>query len=240
MKMLKSLMMGLLLAGVLFTAPGCKAVEQFLVKRQTVELRPAQTNQVDVVSTNLAAVVEQKVETVVIKPAEQKPDGTFVPAVIDTRTVYATNFVPTLVTNRVEVVTPAVTYEERTLNPTAVQGAERVASMTGVPWLDTGVTALGGLGTIFFAWLNRRNKEKAVRLADGITEKESALKQAQVVGEVLVENFEELRKAALKVPGYVEHDAKVMRTVQQIQAAMGVKGKIAQIVEEKTDYTKAD
>lgn len=234
-------MMGLLLAGVLVMVCGCGTpLENFLVKKKPVVVRPAQTNQVDVVSTNLASVVESKVETVVVKPAYQKADGTFVPAVIDTRIVNTTNFIPTLVTQRMEVVTPAVTYDERTINPAVIQGGERIASLTGVPWLDTGVTVAGALGAAVMTFFNNRNKKRAIAEAEGRKAAEGALETAETVGVTVVQSFEELRRAALKIPAYAEKDSEVMRLIQKLQDAAGVRPEIANIVNEETDTTKTN
>lgn len=236
MKTIGKWTMGLLLAGVVLVS-GC-GMQDYLVKRVPVIARPGSTNQVDVVSTNQTPVVETKAETVVVKPAETKADGTFVPAVLDTRLSYMTNFIATLVTNRMEIVTPPVVYTNVTLNGSVVQGAERVASLTGVPWADTAVTGLSAIAAVVFGFFNNRNKKRALDLADGLAQKETALQTAQLVGKTVVENFETLRQAALKIPAYAEKDAEVMKVVQKIQDAAGVKMDIHQLVEDHTPYTK--
>jgi hypothetical protein len=181
-----------------------------------VQLRPAQTNVVEVVRTNVVQIVQTNtvVETVNARPV--------------TNTVVVTNLVTALATNVVTLVSPPVFYTNVSLSPLAASVTATAGGLAPVPW--GGAAASVGLGLLgsFFGLVNERRRRKA--LGEAMTWQETA--------GVLVENVESVRKAALQLPGYTAAvDLQVVRGLEAAQRAAGVKDLIHGLVEERTDDT---
>lgn len=211
----------LCLLSTLLALPACAELKSLISRPGTVEqLRPAQTNLVQTVTTNTA-----------VSPETTNVDGTVTPP----RTII------TIVTNVTPIVQPAVLFTNLALAPnlqTGIATADTAASAAGIPWVHTAATAvLAGLG-IFLAWSNNRAKQKLAASISDHAETSDALDTAQDVASTLVQNFESLRQVALTIPGYTRDiDDKVMTAVQVAQQIAGVKGEINDLVDEHTDTT---
>jgi len=212
---------------------GCGTVKSLFTKREVVTVRPAQTNNIVTVATNWTATTNAV--TVLATNAAGVVTAATQPQVILTAQI---------ITNVTSVVTPAVTVTNITLADGAaasVQTAGRVASNFGIPFADAAGAALVAVGGVIFGFLNRRKARAALTAADAATEAHSATKNAlataEDVGLALVANIEQIRTAALKVPGYAEHDATVMKGVQLLQQTMGVKPAVEKLVAENTGNT---
>lgn len=194
--------------------PGCVSTP--------VELRPAQTNVVELVSTNLLQVVQTNVVT---KAVPGLAGG--LPA-ITTNTVVSTNVFASLITNVVTVVSPPVYYTNLSLSP-IVEAVAKVGSQAApVPWGGAaGSIALGIAGTVL-ALVNDRRRRAA------LGEKATWEKTAGI----LVDNVESVRKAALDLPGYTPAiDLQVVRGLEAAQRLAGVKDIVHQLVEARTENT---
>lgn len=218
---------------LLMACSGCSSLPGMVTKSEVVTVRPAGTNTVATVATNFILT------TNIVSELVTNATGTVAELLTPQITLTAQVF-----TNITHVVTPAVTVTNYELGDNftkVVSGAGRVASNFGIPFADAATSALVAVAGVVFGFFNQRRARQALALADNKTEEltqtQSALVAARDVGTALVANFEQLRAAALKVPGYKEHDAAVMRGVQQLQRAMGVKDTVESIVDETTDYT---
>jgi hypothetical protein len=181
-----------------------------------VQLRPAQTNVVEVVRTNVVQIVQTNtvVETVNARPV--------------TNTVVVTNLVTALATNVVTLVSPPVYYTNVSLSPLVAEVTTTAGGLAPVPWGGAAASVgLGLLGSVF-GLVNERRRRKA--LGEAMTWQETA--------GVLVDNVESVRKAALQLPGYTPAvDLQVVRSLEAAQRAAGVKDLIHGLVEERTDDT---
>lgn len=191
--------LGLLFAGCATSAP-------------TV-LRPAQTNRVRLLVTNSVPTTTFMTNTLAAGGSE---------------VVSVTNLVTRVVTNVVEVVTPAVTYQEVKLPPLLTGAVQAAGAVAPVPWAGGAASLLVGLGGIVVGWVNKRRRDKA--LGEAVDWKDTAA--------TLVGNVETLRLAALKLPAYTpQMDANVMRAIKTAQSLAGVKGKVHELVEQHTQDT---
>jgi len=74
------------------------------------------------------------------------------------------------------------------------------ASAAGTPWSHTAAEiALARLGALL-SWTNLRERQQLVSEISSHTDTQSELSQAQDVAQTLVQNFEQLRQAALTIP----------------------------------------
>ena len=129
-----------------------------------------------------------------------------------------TNYVVTLSTNY--VVTPATWATNLVVKP-SVEATVDVAGAAPVP----GAPIAGAVASLAIAayasWVNRRNQATAAKVAG-----------------TLVDNFEQLRKVALTLPGYTPTvDYAVMADVKNLQLGAGVKHIINGIVDQRTEPT---
>jgi hypothetical protein len=176
-------------------------------------LRPASTNTVRLLVTNSVPVVSFT-------------DS--VDAAGHTNVVAATNLVTRVVTNVVEVVTPAVTYQEVKLPPLLTGAVQAAGAVAPVPWAGGAASLLVGAAGIVVGWVNKRRRDKA--LGEAVDWKDTAA--------TLVGNVETLRLAALKLPAYTpQMDANVMRAIKTAQSLAGVKAKVHELVEQHTQDT---
>lgn len=197
----------LALGSLLFT--GCQSTP--------VQLRPAQTNVVEVIRTNFVTVVSEA------RSPERGAGNQWI-----TNTVFVTNVVASLATNVVTLVSPPVFYTNVSLSPVTAALTQTAGGLAPVPWGGAAASVgLGLLGSVF-ALVNERRRRKALG---------EALTWEQAAG-VLVENVESVRKAALQLPGYTPAvDLQVVRNLEAAQRAAGVKDLIHDLVEERTDDT---
>lgn len=214
---------------------GCATLDKLAIKRYPVIARPASTNVSELVTTNFNVVV--KADTTVIKPAFTNEVGVVTPAVVTV--AYSTNYLPVLATQLVQTVKPEVWSTNMELNPTISSGVQTGLNLTGVPWSGTAGQLLGGLGTLVFWFMNKRNAAKAIAAADGQAEALSKLDTAMLVGKTLVKNVETIRSMVRAIPGGVELDEKAMKIVKEVQADAEVKTEIHDLVEEHTNPTKS-
>jgi hypothetical protein len=197
---------------------------------ERIVLRHAQTNDVPVLATNTAPQVSQV--AIVRTELNPIPGG---PEILATNFVTVTNFVPVVTTNILRVITPEVAYTNLSMNPVANAAVQVGGAVAPVPWAGA---AAGIFGTVFSGILALVNnsRRKAALAAAGEAQSES--ESWQETAGTLVENIELVRKEALKIPGYTkETDAKIVRALQLAQAAAGVKSRVIQLVEERTDFT---
>lgn len=224
----------ILISLLLLVACGCSTIDRLAIKRTPVLARPATTNLVESVATNMVAVV--KAETTVVSPAFTNEVGVITPAVVTV--AYSTNYQPILSTQLVQVVKPEVWSTNMALSPTVANGVQTGLNLTGVPWAGTAAQIALGLSTLVFGFLNKRNAAKAVAAADGQAEALGKLETATLVGKTLVENVETIRGMVRSVPGGEAVDDKAMAFIKNAQALAGVKSEIHDLVEEHTDPTK--
>lgn len=201
--------LALFAAAVGLLLSGCAGLNP--VQSKTVTLAPAQTNYVQVVATKTNLVVTTN--TVAGKP------------------VPVTNAVLVMETNTIPVITPAVTYQSNFVAAPWQTAVSTVGAVAPLPWAGAAVTGLFTLSTVVLGWMNRRNAAKAQASL-------TALDEANIVAETLVDNFEALRKSALEIPAYrTTVDPKVMDAVKLAQRLAGVKGSIDKLVDERTENT---
>lgn len=228
MKSWKLLVSGTLSVSLIILT-GCSS----LVKQQVVEARPARTNLVQVLVTNTITTTEY-VTNVVVTAASTNATGVVTPPSMQTQILPQLVLSMQVTTNVTGIVTPALYYTNVVLDPTLSSGVQTVGNLIPVPFAGTVASGLLALSTLVFGFLNNRNKAKVVALADAHSDTLSALDQAKLVGQTLVQNIETIRGVALQVPGYAEQDAKVMSIVQQVQRAAGVKTDVHDLVEKHT------
>jgi hypothetical protein len=203
-----------------FTA--CAQLKSWFTQPGTVQqLAPATTNLVTLIATNAITIPAQtNAATGVVTPPSVQYQ-------------FTTNVAP--------VVQPAVYFTNLALAPaisTGIASADTMASAAGVPWSHTAAeVTLAALGA-FLSWTNLRNRQKLAAEIDNHSTTQSSLNTAQDVAQTLVQNFEQLRQAALTVPGYTRQiDDKVMTAIQVAQQLAGVKDQINALVDEHTGTT---
>jgi len=193
-----------------FTQPG--AIEQ---------LAPATTNLVTVIATNAITIPAQT----------NAATGEVTPAIITYQ----------LATNVARVVQPAAYFTNLALAPivpNSISAADTAASAAGTPWSHTAAEIALAAISALLSLTNLRNRQQLVSEINNHAGTQSALSQAQDVAQTLVQNFEQLRQAALTIPGYTRQiDDKVMTAIQVAQQLAGVKDQINTLVDEHTNAT---
>lgn len=211
---------------------GCSSL---IVKRTPVELLPSRTNIVQVVTTNIVTREVWTTNSVQVAPQRTNDLGQILAPVFQLLPVRELISTVALQTNLTPIISPSVWMTNLSLAPTATTAIETAGNLAPVPWgglLGQGLTALAGLGFTAYNWLGKRRALKAAGEAQSSAETFESATVATVKG------LEELRKVALKVPGYTpDIDRNVMHVVQGIQVAAGVKRVVADIVEEHTSDT---
>lgn len=204
-----------LLSVLLIVLAGCA--------HERVVVRPAQTNFVALAVTNEVSRIDSipKVTTLL-------PETPGAPPIVLTNWVSVTNLVSEVRTNVLQVIVPEVAYTNVSLAPGVTAAAQLGGSLAPVPWAGAATGIATTLAGVIFGWINNRRKNEALGRAQ----------TWQNAAGVLVENFEDLRKAAKALPAWTpDIDRKVMQGIQIAQALAGVKPQINALVEENTDFT---
>ena len=188
------------------------------VRSTQVLLRPAETNQIAVVTLQ-PLVATNTVFTTAVTAGKTNVIAT---PLVSTNTVMFTNYVTQVI--------PAVTYQSNYISSPWVTGATTIGELAPFPWAHATATGLLALVTTTLGWMNKRNAAKAIAAL-------TALDEAKIVGETLVDNFETLRSAALQIPAYQPLDHKVMTAVKLAQEIAGVKPIVAKLVDARTGDT---
>jgi hypothetical protein len=188
------------------------------VRSTQVTLRPAETNQTAVVTLQ-PLVATNTVLTTTVTAGKTNVIAT---PLVSTNIVMFTNYVTQVI--------PAITYQSNYIAPPWFAATETIGELAPFPWVHTATTSLLALSATFLGWMNRRNAAKALATL-------TALDEAKIVGNTLVDNFETLRRAALTIPAYETIDHKVMDIVKAAQSLSGAKKTIAAIVDERTVNT---
>jgi hypothetical protein len=220
-KIKSSAIVGICLLACVVSLPACAQIKSWVTKPGIVEvLKPAQTNLVDVVTTNATE-----------SAAITNTDGTIIPP----HTVF------TLTTNVTPIISPAITFTNLELSPlvqTGITSADTAASAAGIPWAHTVATGILGLLALFLSYTNTSAKRKLQDEITSHTETASALTITEDVAKTLVQNFEQLRQVALTIPGYTRDiDDKVMTAIQTVQEIAGVKSHVNDLVDANTNTT---
>jgi len=218
---------------VLVLLTGCSSL---VVKRTPVELAPARTNVVQIVTTNIVQREVWTTNTVQIAPQRTNDAGVVLPPLFSVQPVRDLVATQVLQTNLQPIVSPAVWFTNLSLADGAQTAIRAAGDIAPVPWVGLASQAVTGLAGVAFGvvnWLGRRKALKAAGVAQSSADQFRDATQATVMG------FEQLRKVALNVPGYTpEMDRNVMNVVQGIQVAAGVKELVHSMVEEHTETTK--
>ena len=210
---------------------GCRSL---LVERTPVEVAPARTNYVQILTTNVVTQEIWKTNTIVQVP-QRVENGITLPPVVTLQPVRELQSVTQVQTNLQTIVLPAVYYTNLALGSAAKTAITTAGDLAPIPWggaLGEGLVALSGL---VFGAVNLFAKRKALKAAGEAQSNAELYKDASVV---LVKNVEQVRQAALKVPGYTPAlDRNVVRGMQALQTAAKVGGVIADMVNEHTGET---
>jgi len=221
----------LLLSLLAVSATGCRSL---LVERTPIEVVPARTNFVQILTTNVVTQEVWKTNSVVVTP-QRTENGVVLPAVMSLQPVRELQSVAQVQTNLQTIVLPAIYYTNLALGSAAKTAITTAGDLAPIPWggaLGEGLVALSGL---VFGAVNMFAKRKALKAAGEAQSTADLYKDASVV---LVKNVEQVRQAALKVPGYTPAiDRNVVRGMQAIQTAAKVGGVIADMVNEHTGET---
>lgn len=221
----------MLVIGLMLT--GCSSL---VVKRTPVEIAPTRTNIVQLVTTNIAQREVWATNTVQVAPQRTNELGVVLPPVFQLQPVKDLITTQILQTNLQAVVLPSVWFTNLSLADGAGAAIKTIGELAPVPYGGLAGEAVAGLAGLVFGavnWFGRRKALKAAGVAQSNAEQFRDATQATVMG------FEQLRKVALKVPGYTaDIDKNVMQVVQGIQVAAGVKEVVHAIVEEHTESTK--
>jgi hypothetical protein len=206
-----------------------------------VVVRPASTNYVDQVVTNYTSVTNYVTNVVEIAAATTNANtGEVTPALLQPQILPTVTLAPKVVTNVVEIRTPPITYDQLSLSPLVPVAAQIAAEVSPVPWAAAGAGVFSAIASAVVSFVNRRRKLEAEAQAANAQSKSATL---QAAAEVLVQNMEQIRTAAIGLPGYTpELDTKIVRAWEAAQRGAGanVKELIAAIVAEKTDTTIPD
>ena len=203
-----------------FTA--CAQLKSWFAQPGSVEqLAPATTNLVTVIVTN----------TITLPAQTNAATGEITPTSVQVQ----------LITNVAPVVHPATYFTNLAVAPivqSSITAADTAASAAGVPWSHTAAEIVLALIGATLSWTNFRNRQQLLSEIDNHATTQSALSVSQDVAQTLVQNFEQLRQAALSVPGYTRQmDDKVMTAIQAAQQIAGVKDQINALVDEHTGTT---
>jgi len=210
---------------------GCSAVDGvsgFLVRKSPTVVRAGRTNIIERTITNYVAVTTYVTNLVTLQAASTNAAGAITPAILQPQVTAQTSTVPVLHTSYEAQILPAVVVTNLSLAPT-VSGAVSVAGdLAPVPWASGAANVLLAVAGGVFGWINHRRANKA------LGEKET-WQSAATVG---VHSVEQIRAAALKIPGYTpEIDKQVMQAIVGMQYAAGVKTEIGEIVDKETGFT---
>ena len=215
---------------VLGLVSGCSVfskADNLVVKRTPVTLREGRTNTIERVVTNYVTTTHYITNLVTLVAASTNALGEVTAPVVQPQVVPLVTRQAVVTTNLEVLYSPAVVTTNYSLSPGLVGAVQTAGDLAPVPWggaLGSGVVAVA---SIAFGWFNRRRALKA------LGEKETWQTAAQTV----VENFEELRKTALRIPQYAKIDADVMKIVKGAQLSAGVKPEITSLVDSITDHT---
>lgn len=213
----------------------CSGCSSFGVKRVPEQIVPARTNLIQVVTTNVVQREVWTTNTVQVAPQRTNELGVVLPPLFSLQPVRDLVSTQVLQTNLQPVIIPPVWFTNLAMGDGLTTAIQTAGDLAPVPWgglLGQGVTAVAGAGLAFYNWLGRRRALKAAGEAQTTAQTFQDATKATVLG------LEELRKVALKVPGYTpEIDQNVMRVVTGIQVAAGVQPVVAKIVDEHTERT---
>jgi hypothetical protein len=213
----------------------CAGCSSFGITRTPVELVPARTNVIQVVTTNVIQREVWSTNTVQVAPQRTNDAGITLPPLFSLQPVRDLVATQILQTNLQPVITPPVWFTNLALSDGVTTAIQTAGDLAPVPWggiLGQGVTAIAGVAFGVMNWFGRRKALKQAGEAQTTADTFKDATKATVLG------FEELRKIALRVPGYTEEmDKNIMRVVTGIQVAAGVQPVVAAIVDEHTGYT---
>jgi hypothetical protein len=200
----------------------CAQLKSWFAQPGSIEqLAPATTNFVSVIVTN----------TITLPAQTNAATGDVTPGGIQLQ----------LATNVAPVVHAATYFTNLALSPivqSSITAADTAASAAGIPWSHTVAEIVLALIGATLSWTNFRNRQQLLSEIDSHANTRSALSATQDVAQTLVQNFEQLRQAALTVPGYTRQiDDKVMTAIQAAQQIAGVKEQINTLVDEHTGTT---
>lgn len=225
------LILTLSLLALLLFPTGCRLL---LVERTPVEISPARTNFVQVLTTNTVVHEIWHTNTVVVTP-QRFENGVVLPSVVSMQPVLKLQSVAQIQTNLQTIVFPAIYYTNLALGSMATWAMTTAGDLAPVPWggvLGEGIVALLSL---VFGLVNMVAKRKALKAAGEAQTKADLYQDTSVV---LVKNVEQVRQAALKAPGYTPAmDRNVILGIQAIQSAAKVGGVIADLVNKHTKNT---
>lgn len=225
----------LLFVALALLTSGCST---FWVNREPVEVSPARTNTVNVVTTNVVTQEIWKTNTVQVAPQRTNELGVVLPPVFQLLPVKELLTSTVLQTNVQQIILPAVYYTNLSLGNGLATTIRTAGDLAPVPWGGFAGELITGAAGMAFGLVNLFSKRKALKEAGKAQRNAEDFKTA---AEVLVTNVEHIRKEALKLPGYSPRlDKQVMATITGVQKAAGVIELIAPIVEAKTGSTKAD
>jgi hypothetical protein len=186
-----------------------------------VQVRPGQTNLVEMVHTNWNSVTNYTTNLVQVAAAVTN-GSVVIPPVFQPTVLERVEYTKSVTTNTATVVTPPVYYNEVKLLPIVGDVITTVAGAAGGP----GGTAVGGV---------------VVGLVGGAVGifNEFRKRRAQRANGVLVQNVETVRNAAAQLPGYTQAvDDQLMANIKGLQVVSGVHDVVAKLVEEHTDATQ--
>ena len=209
---------------VLFSVVLLTGCGTLLTNRTPELLRPASTNIVQLVVTNTVEREVWKTNRV------ELPGGGM--ALQPVQSFIAERV---LQTNNIVMIQPSVWYTNVSVSPTVTGAIQTAGDLAPVPWgglAGQGIAAIIGIVAAGYNWFGKRKALKDAGVAQSTADTMQSAVKAGVLG------FEHLRKVALHTPGYTPViDDQVMRVVQGIQVAAGVKPIIAGMVEENTGET---
>lgn len=214
-----------LLASVfLFGCQSAGAGGLFLRKTTTV-VAPGSTNYVPILVTNYVGVTRYLTNYVTVQAATTNAQTGEVTAAVIQPLISTTNAVQAVVETKLQpIILPAKTYDALSLAPTVTGAVQIAGDMAPVPWASGAGSLLLAAASTVLAVINQRRAKKAND--EKATWKDTA--------NTVVANFETLRSAAKKLPGYSEAwDTEIMRVVQGVQHAVGVKETVADLVQEQ-------
>lgn len=213
----------------------CAGCSSFGIKRTPVQLIPARTNVIQVITTNVIQREVWSTNTVQVAPQRTNDAGVVLPPLFSLQPVRDLVNTQILQTNFQPVITAPVWFTNLALSDGVTTAIQAAGDLAPVPWgglLAQGATALAGVAFGVVNWFGRRKALKQAGESQTTADTFKDATKATVLG------FEELRKVALKVPGYTEEmDKNIMRVVTGIQVAAGVQPVVAQIVDDHTGYT---
>lgn len=227
--------MKLLLPILALSLVGCSSL---LVKREPVELIPARTNIVQVVTTNVVTREVWSTNQVQVAPQRTNELGQVLAPVFQLFPVRELVSTATLQTNLTPIISPAVWYTNLSLGDGASTAIKTAGDLAPVPWGGLAGEALVGLAGLVFGAVNMFAKRKAMKAAGEVQKTSDLYREA---AQVLVQNVEAVRQKALEVKDYTPAiDAKVVASMAALQRSTKVVDVIAPIVDQFTGNTVKD